>query len=169
MLKSSGTCCLLCNSAFASSSADNEVWGHFSLPADRSHLLCILWCELHEAVFHMCQNVSTPVKPVCHGTEQFWGSLFACHSTLTRPKHVMKSERRGLLSTPSLLDPSVSSLSLYPQVLFPAASRIKRGAATVMNPMFHNSFDDVHLLFEVRQIYLWISVFLSVNKPEQHW
>ncbi|XP_076589467.1 protein FAM180A-like [Chaetodon auriga] len=36
-----------------------------------------------------------------------------------------------------------------PKALFPAASRTKRGTATVVNPTFHNSFDDVHLLFEI--------------------
>ncbi|XP_044049935.1 protein FAM180A-like [Siniperca chuatsi] len=35
------------------------------------------------------------------------------------------------------------------KVLFPAANRIKRGVANVVNPTFHNSFDDVHLLFEI--------------------
>ncbi|XP_042268857.1 protein FAM180A-like [Thunnus albacares] len=35
------------------------------------------------------------------------------------------------------------------KVLFPAASRIQRGVATLVNPTFHNSFDDVHLLFEI--------------------
>ncbi|XP_037624553.1 protein FAM180A-like [Sebastes umbrosus] len=33
--------------------------------------------------------------------------------------------------------------------LFPAASRYIRGAASMENPTFHNSFDDVHLLFEI--------------------
>lgn len=36
-----------------------------------------------------------------------------------------------------------------PTALFPAASRMKRGGS-LMSPMFHNSFHDVHLLFEVR-------------------
>ncbi|XP_041795736.1 protein FAM180A-like [Chelmon rostratus] len=36
-----------------------------------------------------------------------------------------------------------------PKALFPAASRTKRGTATGVNPTFHNSFDDVHLLFEI--------------------
>ncbi|XP_022605638.1 protein FAM180A-like [Seriola dumerili] len=35
------------------------------------------------------------------------------------------------------------------KALFPAASRIKRGVAHGVNPSFHNSFDDVHLLFEI--------------------
>ncbi|XP_028264347.1 protein FAM180A-like [Parambassis ranga] len=35
------------------------------------------------------------------------------------------------------------------KALFPAASRIKRGLDTVVNPTFLNSFDDVHLLFEI--------------------
>ncbi|XP_039989776.1 protein FAM180A-like [Xiphias gladius] len=35
------------------------------------------------------------------------------------------------------------------KALFPASSRIKRGVATVVNPTFHNSFDDVDLLFEI--------------------
>ncbi|XP_059191594.1 protein FAM180A-like [Centropristis striata] len=35
------------------------------------------------------------------------------------------------------------------KALFPAASRIKRGVASVLNPTFHNSFSDVHLLFEI--------------------
>ncbi|KAM7002974.1 protein FAM180A-like [Tautogolabrus adspersus] len=35
------------------------------------------------------------------------------------------------------------------QALFPAASRVKRGAAAVENPTFHNSLDDVNLLFEI--------------------
>uniref|UniRef100_A0A3Q4BUU0 Family with sequence similarity 180 member A n=1 Tax=Mola mola TaxID=94237 RepID=A0A3Q4BUU0_MOLML len=33
--------------------------------------------------------------------------------------------------------------------LFPTASRLKRGWVNTMNPMFHKSFDDVHLLFEI--------------------
>ncbi|XP_008291639.1 protein FAM180A-like [Stegastes partitus] len=33
--------------------------------------------------------------------------------------------------------------------LFPAASRVKRGAPAAVNPTFHNSFEDVHLLFEI--------------------
>ncbi|XP_053174514.1 protein FAM180A-like [Scomber japonicus] len=35
------------------------------------------------------------------------------------------------------------------KALFPATSRIQRGVATMVNPTFHNSFDDVHLLFEI--------------------
>ncbi|XP_051238720.1 protein FAM180A-like [Dicentrarchus labrax] len=35
------------------------------------------------------------------------------------------------------------------KALFPAARRIKRGVANVVNPTFHKSFDDVHLLFEI--------------------
>ncbi|XP_029992521.1 protein FAM180A-like [Sphaeramia orbicularis] len=35
------------------------------------------------------------------------------------------------------------------KALFPAASRIRRGVATVVNPTFHSSFKDVHLLFEI--------------------
>ncbi|XP_071361247.1 protein FAM180A-like [Trachinotus anak] len=35
------------------------------------------------------------------------------------------------------------------KALFPAASRIKRDVANVAKPSFHNSFDDVHLLFEI--------------------
>nr|XP_046250579.1 protein FAM180A-like [Scatophagus argus] len=35
------------------------------------------------------------------------------------------------------------------KALFPAASRAKKGVANVVNSTFHNSFDDVHLLFEV--------------------
>ncbi|KAM3609485.1 uncharacterized protein V6R79_015689 [Siganus canaliculatus] len=35
------------------------------------------------------------------------------------------------------------------KALFPAASRVKRGAANVANPTFHSSFSDVHLLFEI--------------------
>uniref|UniRef100_UPI0037E8E9EE protein FAM180A-like n=1 Tax=Semicossyphus pulcher TaxID=241346 RepID=UPI0037E8E9EE len=35
------------------------------------------------------------------------------------------------------------------QALFPAASGAKRGTATVANPTFHNSLDDVNLLFEI--------------------
>ncbi|XP_029290450.1 protein FAM180A-like [Cottoperca gobio] len=35
------------------------------------------------------------------------------------------------------------------KALFPGASRIKRGVTNVVNPTFHNSFDDVHLLFEI--------------------
>ncbi|XP_038562943.1 protein FAM180A-like [Micropterus salmoides] len=35
------------------------------------------------------------------------------------------------------------------KALFPAASRIKRGVTNIGNPTFHNSFDDVHLLFEI--------------------
>ncbi|XP_054476780.1 protein FAM180A-like [Anoplopoma fimbria] len=33
--------------------------------------------------------------------------------------------------------------------LFPGVSKIKRGATNMVNPTFHNSFDDVHLLFEI--------------------
>lgn len=46
------------------------------------------------------------------------------------------------------------SLSLYLQALFPAASRVKRGVPNAGNLSFHNSFDDVHLLFEVRQMHV---------------
>ncbi|XP_069561485.1 protein FAM180A-like isoform X2 [Brachyistius frenatus] len=35
------------------------------------------------------------------------------------------------------------------KALFPAASRIKRGVDAVLNPTFHNSFNDAHLLFEI--------------------
>ncbi|XP_022058798.1 protein FAM180A-like [Acanthochromis polyacanthus] len=35
------------------------------------------------------------------------------------------------------------------KALFPAASRVKRGATTAVNLTFHNSFEDVHLLFEI--------------------
>ncbi|CAJ1057162.1 protein FAM180A-like [Xyrichtys novacula] len=35
------------------------------------------------------------------------------------------------------------------QALFPAASRLKRGAAAVDNLTFHNSLNDVNLLFEI--------------------
>ncbi|XP_034031527.1 protein FAM180A-like isoform X2 [Thalassophryne amazonica] len=35
------------------------------------------------------------------------------------------------------------------KVLFPAASRIRRDVASGLNPTFHNSFDDVHLFFEI--------------------
>ncbi|XP_074533727.1 protein FAM180A-like [Halichoeres trimaculatus] len=35
------------------------------------------------------------------------------------------------------------------QALFPAASRAKRGAATVENHTFHHSLDDVNLLYEI--------------------
>ncbi|KAM9352690.1 protein FAM180A-like [Symphorus nematophorus] len=38
---------------------------------------------------------------------------------------------------------------LQTKALFPAASRIKRGVSNVVNPTFHNSFDDVHLLYEI--------------------
>ncbi|XP_061578534.1 protein FAM180A-like [Cololabis saira] len=34
------------------------------------------------------------------------------------------------------------------KALFPAANRVKRGLTTV-NPTFHNSYNDVHLLFEI--------------------
>lgn len=44
---------------------------------------------------------------------------------------------------------SCHHLSPSPTALFPAASRMKRGGS-VMSPMFHKSFQDVHLLFEVR-------------------
>ncbi|XP_039665092.1 LOW QUALITY PROTEIN: protein FAM180A-like [Perca fluviatilis] len=33
--------------------------------------------------------------------------------------------------------------------LLSSASRIKRGVASAVNPTFHNSFEDVHLLFEI--------------------
>ncbi|XP_029910564.1 protein FAM180A-like [Myripristis murdjan] len=35
------------------------------------------------------------------------------------------------------------------KVLFPTALRIKRGTATLVNPTFHKSLDDVNLLFEI--------------------
>ncbi|CAG5958333.1 unnamed protein product [Menidia menidia] len=35
------------------------------------------------------------------------------------------------------------------RVLFPAASRIRRGLTTEVNPTFHNSISDAHLLFEI--------------------
>lgn len=35
------------------------------------------------------------------------------------------------------------------KALFPSASRIKRESATTVNPTFHHSFDDVHLLYEI--------------------
>ncbi|XP_071387048.1 protein FAM180A-like [Centroberyx affinis] len=35
------------------------------------------------------------------------------------------------------------------KALFPAAVRINRGTATVVNPTFQNSLDDVNLLFEI--------------------
>ncbi|KAK5928384.1 hypothetical protein CgunFtcFv8_013451 [Champsocephalus gunnari] len=35
------------------------------------------------------------------------------------------------------------------KALFPASRRIKRGLESLVNPIFHNSFDDVHLLFEI--------------------
>lgn len=47
------------------------------------------------------------------------------------------------------MNPSFS-LFVSLQALFPAASRLKRGSANVMELMFHNSFEDVHLLFEVK-------------------
>ncbi|XP_040894767.1 protein FAM180A-like [Toxotes jaculatrix] len=54
------------------------------------------------------------------------------------------------------------------KALFPAASRIKRGVATVANPTFHNSFDDVHLLFEIllTGIHFEASGEFSVNDAE---
>ncbi|XP_068458581.1 protein FAM180A [Clinocottus analis] len=33
--------------------------------------------------------------------------------------------------------------------LFPAVSKMKRGATNMVSPTFHNSFNDVHLLFEI--------------------
>ncbi|XP_070686087.1 protein FAM180A-like [Pempheris klunzingeri] len=52
--------------------------------------------------------------------------------------------------------------------LFPAASRIKRGAATAVNPAFHNSFEDVHLLYEIllAGIHFEASGDFSVQDPE---
>ncbi|KAL7402286.1 hypothetical protein ABVT39_012521 [Epinephelus coioides] len=35
------------------------------------------------------------------------------------------------------------------KALFPAASRVRRGVASAVNPTFHSSFDDVNLLFEI--------------------
>ncbi|XP_030280947.1 protein FAM180A [Sparus aurata] len=35
------------------------------------------------------------------------------------------------------------------KALFPAASRIKRESETAVNPTFQDSFDDVHLLYEI--------------------
>ncbi|XP_023124878.2 protein FAM180A-like [Amphiprion ocellaris] len=35
------------------------------------------------------------------------------------------------------------------KALFPAASRVKRGATTAVNTTFYSSFEDVHLLFEI--------------------
>ncbi|XP_068580229.1 protein FAM180A-like [Cebidichthys violaceus] len=35
------------------------------------------------------------------------------------------------------------------QALFPAVSKMKRGLTSVVSPTFHDSFDDVHLLFEI--------------------
>ncbi|KAI3371577.1 hypothetical protein L3Q82_024144 [Scortum barcoo] len=35
------------------------------------------------------------------------------------------------------------------KALFPAVSRVTRGVTNVVNPTFHNSFNDAHLLFEI--------------------
>lgn len=62
------------------------------------------------------------------------------------------------------------SVFLYPQAPFPAASRTNGKVSNVVGPTFHNSFDDVHLLYEVRQIYLLISMWSvkPVNKPRSY-
>ncbi|XP_017274334.1 protein FAM180A-like [Kryptolebias marmoratus] len=35
------------------------------------------------------------------------------------------------------------------KALFPGATRVKRGLTTVVNPTFHKSLNDIHLLFEI--------------------
>ncbi|XP_072566257.1 protein FAM180A isoform X2 [Paramormyrops kingsleyae] len=40
--------------------------------------------------------------------------------------------------------------------LFPLASRVKRGLAEMVNPIFHNSVEDVNLLFEI--LLAWLPV-----------
>ncbi|XP_075327028.1 protein FAM180A-like [Odontesthes bonariensis] len=42
-----------------------------------------------------------------------------------------------------------SVLRCQTKALFPAASRVRRGLTTELNPTFHNSFSDAHLLFEI--------------------
>lgn len=119
-----------------------------------------MWCEPGEPLPHMCQNISAPPKPIFHG--RALGLVFLLclwfHGSKSQDKNVTKlwTERSAQESVLAFLAPSFSlSVSLYPQALFPAASRIKRESETAMNPTFQDSFDDVHLLFEVRQIYLF--------------
>ncbi|XP_048865675.1 protein FAM180A-like [Brienomyrus brachyistius] len=42
------------------------------------------------------------------------------------------------------------------RALFPSASRVKRGLAEMVNPIFHNSVEDVNLLFEI--LLAWLPV-----------
>ncbi|KAG7214920.1 hypothetical protein INR49_005195 [Caranx melampygus] len=57
--------------------------------------------------------------------------------------------RTGVAQCQSKAGAAEQSVSLYLQALFPAASRVKRGVPNAGNLSFHNSFDDVHLLFEI--------------------
>lgn len=59
------------------------------------------------------------------------------------------------------------SVSIYQLALFPNASRIKREATTVVSPTFHNSFKDVYLLFEVREMYPYLYFIMCFNSDNK--
>ncbi|KAM6936760.1 protein FAM180A-like [Xenentodon cancila] len=79
--------------------------------------------------------------------------LIKCKASVTEKQH-FKSDRSTMLSLRIVIVGlfycciKVGVSRCRTKALFPAANRVKRGLTTV-SPTFHNSYNDVHLLFEI--------------------